>query len=439
MACESVALPALTSDHTMQSLASDSCIQDTWAQPYIMAVLVPVALNTMVQHYHQEQQAGHWIPQACFQMSPQQVQHNEFQPQEQLQNTGYSMGSLPELSHAGSSGLWADMDDQESQGARLSQSAARRRRRQRAGERFDQPKLPGALTQEFHFPMANSGWVRPLPTGAVAPLAMGTSDQAVQIFDPQRSSELRAQLEAGGSDAALAVSALQANVWALARDSQGCRLVQLAIEKADIRVGKALALELLGHVREASTSPHANFVLQKVVTQLSPSTSSFISEELLGNGARFARHRFGCRIICRLLEFCSAEESTHLLVDEMLQVPTEALELCRHSFGHHVVQCILEHGLARHKELIVEVLRQDLLGNANHRSASYVVEAALSHCSIEDQHSLLAPLVIPAVVAELAQSRYGCYVARTLLQRPEVDSEVLANAFPAVAALLASA
>ncbi|CAE8615319.1 unnamed protein product [Polarella glacialis] len=339
------------------------------------------------------------------------------------------MGSLPELSHASSSGLWADMDDQESQKARLSQSAARRRRRQRAGERFD----------EFHYPMVNSGWVRPLPAGAVAPLAMGTSDQAVQIFDPQRSSELRAQLEAGGSDAALAVSALQANVWALARDSQGCRLVQLALEKADIRVGKALALELLGHVREAATSPHANFVLQKVVAQLSPSTSSFISEELLGNGARFARHRFGCRIICRLLEFCSAEESTHLLVDEMLQVPTEALELCRHSLGHHVVQCILEHGLARHKELIVEVLRQDLPGNANHRSASYVVEAALSHCSIEDQYSLLAPLVIPAVVAELAQSRWGCYVARTLLQRPEVDSEVLSNSFPAVAALLASA
>ncbi|CAE8615320.1 unnamed protein product [Polarella glacialis] len=372
-----------------------------------MAVLVPVALNTMVQHYYQEQQAGQWIPQACFQTSPQQVQHNEFQPQEQLQNTG--------------------------------QSAARRRRRQRAGERFDQLKLPAALTQEFHCPMVNSGWVKPLPAVAVAPLANGTSDQAVQIFDPQRSSELRAQLEAGGSDAALAVSALQANVWALARDSQGCRLVQLAIEKADIRVGKALALELLGHVREAATSPHANFVLQKVVAQLSPSTSSFISEELLGNGARFARHRFGCRIICRLLEFCSAEESTHLLVDEMLQVPTEALELCRHSLGHHVVQCILEHGRARHKEQIVEVLRQDLPGNANHRSASYVVKAALSHCSIEDQYSLLAPLVVPAVVAELAQSRYGCHVARTLLQRPEVDSEVLANAFPAVAALLASA
>mmetsp|Transcript_92680 Transcript_92680/g.167500 ORF Transcript_92680/g.167500 Transcript_92680/m.167500 type:complete len:440 (+) Transcript_92680:113-1432(+) len=439
MACESVALPALTADHTMQPLASDSCIQDTWAQPYIMAVMVPVALNTMVQHYYQEHQAGRWIPPAGFQlsqipMSPQQVQH----PQGQLQNMDYSTGAFQEQSHASSSGLWDDID-QESQGARLTQSAARRRRRQRAGERFDQPKVPGALTQDFHFPMANSGWVRPLPNGAVAPLAIGTSDEAVQIFAPQRSSELRAQLEAGGSDAASAVSALQANVWALAKDPQGCRLVQLALEKADIRVGKALALELLGHVREAATSPHANFVLQKVVTQLSPSTSSFISEELLGNGARFARHRFGCRIICRLLEFCSAEESTHLLVDEMLQVPTEALELCRHSFGHHVVQCILEHGLARHKELVVEVLRQDLLGNANHRSASYVVEAALSHCSIEDQHSLLAPLVIPAVVAELAQSRYGCYVARTLLQRPEVDSEALSNAFAGVAALLASA
>ncbi|CAE8677151.1 unnamed protein product [Polarella glacialis] len=328
MDCEAscnMMLSALKADSTMQPPASDSSVRDTWAQPYIMAVLVPVALNTMVQHYHQEHQAGHWIPQACFQpshlqMPPQQVQHHQFQ----------SQGSLQELSHASSSGVWDDMD-QESQGARLSQSTARRRRRQRAGERFDQPKVPGALTQEFQFPMANSGWVRPLPSRAVTPMAIGATYQAAQILAPQRSSELRAQLEAGGSDAASAVSALQANVWALAQDPQGCRLVQLALEKADIRVGKALALELLGHVREAATSPHANFVLQKVVTQLSPSTASFISEELLGNAARFARHPLGCRIICRLLEFCSAEESTQLLVDE--QVPSEALELCRHSFS----------------------------------------------------------------------------------------------------------
>ena len=38
----------------------------------------------------------------------------------------------------------------------------------------------------------------------------------------------------------------------------------------------------------------------------------------------------------------------------------------------------------RHKEAIAEVLRHDLLANASHRSASYVVETALLHCSTEE-------------------------------------------------------
>mmetsp|Transcript_54430 Transcript_54430/g.102081 ORF Transcript_54430/g.102081 Transcript_54430/m.102081 type:complete len:396 (+) Transcript_54430:85-1272(+) len=250
---------------------------------------------------------------------------------------------------------------------------------------------------------------------------------------------LRKLLEAGGDQLAMAMTKISGKVWPLSRDANGCRVVQLAMEKAGNGAAKDLAAELHGHVRDAVVSPHANYVIQKVITQMSPATSAFIADELFGNGARFARHRFGCRIMCRLLEHCSCQEGTERLIDEVLEDRSEALDLCRHNFGHHVVQSVLEHGDCRYKVLIAEVLCSDLLGNASHRSASYVVESALSNCLEKDQQVLLQQLAQPSIVAELAQARYGFYVAKTLLQRPEVDAHALAAAIPAVDALMKSA
>eukprot|EP00913_Durusdinium_trenchii_P004487 g4166.t1 len=101
----------------------------------------------------------------------------------------------------------------------------------------------------------------------------------------------------------------------------------------------------------------------------------------------FARHRFGCRILCRLLEHCTTEASTQRLISNILEDPAEALELCRHNFGHHVVQLVLERGHPRHKELVLQVLRRDLATNAAHRRASYVVEAALNNCAPKERPS----------------------------------------------------
>ena len=38
---------------------------------------------------------------------------------------------------------------------------------------------------------------------------------------------------------------------------------------------------------------------------------------------------------------------SHRLISKILEDPSEALELCRHNFGHHVVQLVLERGHPR--------------------------------------------------------------------------------------------
>lgn len=284
---------------------------------------------------------------------------------------------------------WGDFDHVGEQPMKkLSTSAARRLRRKRAVERHR----------------------------ATAQADNGEHEQSVEVVKSSSARELcydevQRQLSEAGR-ATEAVFALQGHIWELARDASGCRIVQLAFEHTSQRDAAKLVKELHGHVCEAATSPHANYVLQKVVSQLSVGTSSFIAKELVGNCSRIVRHRYGCRVFCRLLEFCSCQDLTLQLLDEIL---VEAEDLCCHSFGHHVMQSVLEHGREEHRTRVAMALCVDPVSYAKHKNASYLVENALRHCCQEDQQALLKSLADSTTIKELALSQYGSYVARALL------------------------
>lgn len=282
---------------------------------------------------------------------------------------------------------------------RLSTSAARRRRRQRAAERSARGR--GVQGKEDKKP------------------ERFIEDHSK--FSEEYVAELSAKLEAGGEGMAAALEAITGNVWQLSREAKGCRLVQLALHRLNSHEVTALALEMKTKVREALSSPHANYVVQEIIKTLPPANATFIAEEIQGVAHRVARHKFGCRIICRLVESGAETHSTRRLIEELLD--KEAGDLCRHSFGHHVVQAILEHGDAKHMRQVATALMEDPVKNAMHRSSSYVIEKALKYCSPQDQKRLKIALGNPATLGDLATSQYGCYVARELLRCPSVATD----------------
>eukprot|EP00928_Gymnodinium_smaydae_P081687 TRINITY_DN65164_c0_g1_i1.p1 TRINITY_DN65164_c0_g1~~TRINITY_DN65164_c0_g1_i1.p1 ORF type:complete len:490 (-),score=93.57 TRINITY_DN65164_c0_g1_i1:141-1610(-) len=201
--------------------------------------------------------------------------------------------------------------------------------------------------------------------------------------------ELMANLEADEDSKANAVASMRGSVSRLSLESAGCRAVQLALEVCELHVAADLASELRGRVREAVESPHGNYVIQKIIEALPPAHAGFVAEELRGVAARVARHRYGCRILCRLLEHSSAEPSTALLVDEALE---ENADLCRHNFGHHVIECVLEHGQPAQRHKVCADLCESIRSYAQHRTAVLVLEKALVHCGTEERRRLLEGL-----------------------------------------------
>jgi len=234
--------------------------------------------------------------------------------------------------------------------------------------------------------------------------------------EAQSYADLTCDLEAGGEARTAALAAIRGCVAELAFHTVGCRTVQLALELAEDRAAAALAAELRGRAREAVRSPHANFVLQKIIVVLPTAHSAFIAEELRGDARETACHRYGCRVLCRLLEHGGATvgASAVALLDEALAA---APALCHHPYGHFVAQAALEHGLPEQRHRVAVALLGALLPSARHRCACYVLADALTFCSPADRQALVDGLLSsdPQELAMVAQDHYGSHVLRVLL------------------------
>jgi len=227
----------------------------------------------------------------------------------------------------------------------------------------------------------------------------------------------------------------------LALSSHGCRVVQKAFTLANCEDQHALAIKLHGRVKELAESPHGNHVLQKCIEVLQPQSVQFIIDELACwplSWVAVAKHRFGCRVMQRLLEHCP-EGMTTPLIEAIVR---DASELARHPYGNYVVQHVLEYGTPVHWSLlVVAFVESGIASLAQHRIASNVIERLLGHISSADQHNIALALLTPSQkLVEMSCHRYGTFVVHRFLEalspgplRSEVVKQLHAN-LPQIAA-----
>jgi hypothetical protein len=208
-------------------------------------------------------------------------------------------------------------------------------------------------------------------------------------------------------------------------DSLGCRVVQRAIEVADRAMAIELIRELRGHVQDLIQSPHGNYVVQKVAEVLPPILVSFVVRELHGSAAEFARHRFGCRVLIRLIEHGTYQEEDFGKAELIEELFAELDDLCRHPFAHHVVKAIVEHAPAELKNRVLVFLCTRASRKVQDRYCGYVMEAALEGGPEQQVRALAEQLLgdTQAGLIQLSQSRHGCNILRLILKLPGPISE----------------
>jgi len=250
--------------------------------------------------------------------------------------------------------------------------------------------------------------------------------RSMQLTRGKFALSLSEQLAAGGSAMEIAIQILlePGLVRKLAFETAGCRTVQSALELASHESAIALARDMHGCVADATRSPHANFVIQKIIRVVTMAEVPFIVEELLADGPDLACHDYGCRIYCRLVEYAASDPRVHALIDGLL---VQAPDIVRNNYGHFVSECILDHGLPHQRHVVVSYLCKNMVRNMKNRNASFVVEKAIMTGTPQDHAALMSELIkIPVMkLATLVNSQVGVMVMRAFLRLPKSTSKIL--------------
>lgn len=211
-------------------------------------------------------------------------------------------------------------------------------------------------------------------------------------------------------------SQVQGSIWELSRDAQGSRMVQAFLEEVNDDELEHHALELSGHVLEAATCPHANFVLQKCISRKAPGAIRAFAWELIQQPSAVisaAKHRYGCRILERLLEDCADAEFREI-ANIMLD---DASALSTHCYGNYTIQHLLEYGTDDHRHRLTQLLRDEVSGIGPNFYAAGVLGQALKSASDRDAKDLAhAILREPGLIPQMARTKHGHEAARLAVQ-----------------------
>merc|ERR1719343_62702 len=176
-----------------------------------------------------------------------------------------------------------------------------------------------------------------------------------------------------------------------------------------------IADAMRGRVWTAVCCPNANHVLQKVIVTMRAQHTAFIFSELMEGSCllKTTQHKYGCRVVQRLIEHSSANQLDSL-VEAFLP---EAVPLCRHSYANYVIKALLQYGTRAHLQMIVKSLGCSLaqLGSGNYSCG--VLYEALMALEISDRLAFVLKLAQePGLLVRMSRSRQGHFVVKAVME-----------------------
>eukprot|EP00939_MAST-03C_sp_MAST-3C-sp1_P000944 g944.t1 len=180
--------------------------------------------------------------------------------------------------------------------------------------------------------------------------------------------------------------AMRSRVLDLSLDTYGCRVVQTAFQVVNKKMRAELAQELRPHVKRCVKNQNANHVIQKCIENVESPEKDFIIDTFVGEVYDFATHPYGCRVIQRILEYCSAMSQTKAL---MREIEKAATALMQDMYGNYVIQHIIQHGTKSERAALIDRVRGNMLSFSQHKFASNVVECCLKYGSLLQRKDLV--------------------------------------------------
>lgn len=227
------------------------------------------------------------------------------------------------------------------------------------------------------------------------------------------------------------VQQISGKVIQLSTQMYACRVIQKILEYIPLQQQLLLINELKGHVLELVKDQNGNHVIQKAIEKIPMNYIEFIINSLKNNIYQLSTNPYGCRIIQRILENCKELKYQLLILNDLEKfIPYLIQDL----YGNYVIQHIVESSNLYYKNLIINIIMNNLLIYSKHKFASNVVEKCIMYCSPVQLYDFIRLIITPInqsnnnsiiPINEMMKDQFANYVIQKLLEVSNYDQKIV--------------
>ena len=197
---------------------------------------------------------------------------------------------------------------------------------------------------------------------------------------------------------------LKGHATGLAMQMYGCRVIQKALEYVSTQRLIILVAEFDDpNILDCVHDQNGNHVIQKCIeivsraardasAELSDYLSSriqFILNAFRGKVRDLSIHPYGCRVVQRILEYCTNVQKGPVLEE----LRSCCSELVLDQYGNYVIQHVMQHGWDADRAVLIKEVQNNLLAFSQHKFASNVVEKCLQYANKKDRDEMIWTLI----------------------------------------------
>lgn len=201
-----------------------------------------------------------------------------------------------------------------------------------------------------------------------------------------------------------------------AKDQEGSRFIQSAVDSASTQDVDVLFHEIFESPLELVTDIFGNYVLQKLLDKGTPRQLVFAASRLQGNVVNLTLQTYGCRVIQKCIEVMPPEGLDVILSE----LEGNVAKCIQDQNGNHVVQKCVE-VIPQRCGFIISAFSGRVMELATHAYGCRVIQCIMEHCP-EQEDAIFNELL--RGVETLARDQYGNYVIQHMLTHVADESKV---------------
>lgn len=214
------------------------------------------------------------------------------------------------------------------------------------------------------------------------------------------------------------------HIYELSLHVYGCRVIQKLIDHMDEI--KSIIAELECKIGDLIASPNGNHVVQKCIDK--DIDKGFLLREFENDCIKLSQQRYGCRVLQRLFEVCTEEETWNIY----LQIIKCIDVLINDKYGNYVIQHLIESS-SKLRNQIFDYIISNSFALSKDKFSSNVVEKCVNNCSKEQLEALLeefskSPDGLKPCLFYMCTDMYANYVVQRFFDVADEPLKVKAKA-----------